>query len=190
MRKLALQVIVAVVSVTDGASTAAAEWMYQAGLHDPFKGGAEQIAAYVESQVVTPRRFGFRCHTAADLQVMWTTGERVGGAERASVERARFRIALIVDGRPAIYTRAEPGVLEMAQLGLVSTDRSSAARFAMAIAAAEREIAVAGEMGGKIIFSEPLPVEDAADSVRQLVDACKITVAPVGEKKSNKSKDR
>ena len=151
-----------------------AEWAHRAGERDPFKGGSPHSAGYFKLDLSTPEAFWFQCHTARNLRLIWDTGRNVGNSNPNLEHHITVRIALVVDGAAPMFIAGRPTRTDNGDLMIVSDDVIAVQRLVLAIAAAKREIAVAGEINGRLRFSEGLPIANASQSVQKLVAGCRL----------------
>jgi len=151
-----------------------AQWRHEVGERNPFKGGPEHAAGYADDMVRTKEMFLFTCNTADNVELAWQTRRRVSYDAHERVRRASFRIALIVDDKPAIYARARGGVVDFDKLAVFASDPKEVSRLAVDVASASKGVAAAVEMDGKIEISTPFPLGAAPVAVGAMVKGCKL----------------
>lgn len=151
--------------------SAHAQWVYQRGEDDPFKGGAEHIALAISGDGFMA---GFRCTSPADATLMLITQEKPKGPELLALAVAKVRLLVIVDAAAKIVIPADIEVTPDGERFRVAGTGSLVAEVAHAAAAAKQRVALAGEIEGRIAWSKAFPVQGSRRALQPLLDGCKL----------------
>lgn len=163
--------IACVAAVFVGAAPAAAEaaWMHQV-IEDAFQGDG-QLAMTMAPPAYA---LGFRCRSAEDLALVFMTPESATVEIVAGIALSVPKLLVIVDSAPRV---SMPAIGELTngddKLLFYSEDQAVAGLLSAALAAKKR-VAVAVEIGGKIVHSIVFNTSGLTRALVKLVAGCNL----------------
>ena len=151
----------------------ASAWEHTKGEEDPFKGGSEHIAAEYDG-------LGFaiavRCSSKADVALMFIAPEKPNELTLLGMLSGNpdVKLLVILDNEPKQAFAAGLEITPDGEHFRVSASGGAVPAMVTKIAKAQKRVAMAAEMNGKMIWSRSFGVRGASRSLDQLVDGCKL----------------
>ena len=166
--------LIAVLSVA-WACPASAQWVHSKGEDNPFAGGSTQLAMSVGFSGFA---LAFRCTSTKDLSILLITPEKPRADQVAAIRSLPIEMLVIVDQQPKVAIDAEIDTTPDGDNYRVTAMGPNVVRLLNAAAEGSSRIAVAGQVGGKVIWTHSFGLSGSRRALQPLITGCKIERLP------------
>lgn len=171
MKRFGLAVCAGVLLIA-GSHRAAAEWLHKKGTDDPFKGGSEQIAMSIEFG--TGQMIGVKCTTIDDVTLIFVPYEKPDASTAQLLPLLKARLLVIIDDQPKVELSATLVITPDGERLRIDADGPEVVKLVPSIASAKRRVALAGEINGKVAWSQAFGMSGSRRALQPLMASCKI----------------
>lgn len=155
---------------------ASAEWVGSKGSDDPFKGGAEYIAMALTNE--SRMSAAFRCTSEDDLALVFITPETPTQDFISTYERMDdVAVLVVIDDQPKRSLAARLEITADASRVRFDADGLGIGALLHAAAGAKKRFAIAGEIKGKVVYSQSFTATGSRRAITPLIEGCKISPA-------------
>lgn len=162
-------IVIAALAVS--AWPAQAQWVHTRGEDNPFQGGTTHLAMTVGFTGYTA---AFRCTSAEDLSLLLITPERPRPEHLSAIRMVPVEMLAIVDQNTKMTLDSEVDTTPDGDNYRLTAMGPDVAVLLHQAAAGRQRIALAGQMGGKVIWTQSFGLSGSRRAMQPLITACKI----------------